>query len=412
MATRTHYMATQARNMATQARNMATLDTSDLDQAIGIYEQMLRVMPPDSPDAPGSLVNLSNALTWRYDQVGDRNDLSRAVSAGQRAVQLMSPKSLDRATALLSLALSLGKLYEADREPTQLQAAVAAWREGCQRARDVRPSMALQGATNWAEAMIRCRDWATALEACEVGLSASDSLYQLQLTGDNQAVVLEEASPLPGLAAYALGKLGRLREAAVAIERGRAVFFSEALSRDEAVLDRLADIGFGRLRDEYHQAVEQLAHLQQPGPNAADPTGSMHTRLTNAARQSAWAELDRVIGAIRGLPGYENFLAAPSYAEVASAAAGTCLAYVTSTELGGFALIIDGRCRREPELSIIWLDELTGSAVWDMYIEFSNRFIPAFTSGVDQEYRASLDSMTRRLWDMAIGPVLAQCHGL
>jgi CHAT domain-containing protein/tetratricopeptide (TPR) repeat protein len=395
---------------ALKTRYITTRDANDLDQAITIFDQTLSAMPPDSQDVPGGLVNLSNALTMRYEHGGgDRNDLSRAVSAGQRAVRLMSRKSIHHATALLSLALCMGKLYEADGEPAHLQAAVDAWREGCQRAHDLLPSAALQGAVNWAMAMIRCRDWAAAVEACDIGLSTADSLYQLQLTGENQAVYLDEASPLPGLAAYAFGKLGRLREAAAVIEHGRAVAFSEALSRDEAVLDRLPDIGFGSLRDEYHQAVEQLTQVQRASPDAAGFTGFVYTRLRDAAWRSARADLDRVIDAIRDLPDYESFLAAPpSYADVASAATGTCLAYVTATRLGGFALLVDGRASSEPELSIIWLDELTETVVQDMYKEFRARFYPAFMSNTDQQYRTSFDSMTRRLWDLAIGPIVAR----
>jgi hypothetical protein len=282
------------------------------------------------------MVNLGNALTLRFDAAGDLSDLSRAVEVGQRAVRLMKRESPDRAVTLLSLALSAGRLYDAAGDRAHLRAAVAGWREGCRLAADIHPGAVLQGASQWAAVMLKCQEWGNALEACEVGLSVAGRLYHHQLTREDKDTRLEEASELPGLAAYALGRLGRLREAAIALERGRAVFLHESR---------------------------------------------------------------------------ENFQDPPSYADVAIAAAGTCLAYVMATCVGGFALLADGRAGSDPQLSVVWLDGLTDSAVLEMGEEFRERFLPAFLKGKHQQYRACMDSVARRLWDLAVGPVLSRKPG-
>lgn len=322
--------------LALKARFLGKRDVSDLDRAIAAHEQALASTPSRSPDVAASMVNLGNALTLRFDAAGHIGDLSRAVSVGRDAVRRMRRKTPDRAMALLSLALSAGKLYEAGGDRAYLRTAVDTWREGCRRARDVDPGAVLQGAVHWATAMIKCGQWATALEACQVGLSTADRLYERQLARDDKDTRLEEASDLAGLAAYALGRLGRLREAAVALERGRAVFLYESS---------------------------------------------------------------------------DDFLDPPSYADVATAAAGTCLAYITATCAGGFALMADGRAGGDPRLSVVWLDGLTDSAAVEMGEEFRERFLPAFLNGHDRQCQASMDLVARRLWDLAIGPVLADEPG-
>ncbi len=185
-------------------------------------------------------------------------------------MQLTPHESLHYGTALLSLATLLWKLYESDGDPGHAQAAIDAWREGCRRGRDLALSQALQGTLNWSEAMISGQNWVTAVEASEAGLDAADALYRLQLTRDNQSVWLEEANPLPGLAAYALAKLGRLQEAVAVIERGRAVFFAEYLSRGQAALAMLADIGFAEVRDSYREAADKVAQLEAAAQQASD----------------------------------------------------------------------------------------------------------------------------------------------
>ena len=396
---------------AMKARYVLSRDKKELDRAIRNLENVLRSTSDGSPDKPGYLLNLSNTLMVRHEQHGGQGDLKRAVDLGQTAVRLTPQESPDYGTALLSLASSLGKLYERDGDPAHAQAAIDAWREGCRCSRDLGLSRALQGALNWVTAMISDHNWVTAVEACEAGLDAADALYRLQLTRDDQSVWLEEASPLPGQAAYALARLGRLPEAVAVIERGRAVFFAEALSRGQAALDTLAGIGFGELRDSYRVAADKVARFEAAAQHASEGADFAAARQQRDAVRLARAGLDRVIESIRALPGYEDFLTRPSYADAAQAAAGTCLAYVTATWGGGFALLVDGLAGGEPDISVVWLDELSDDHVLDVYRQFRERFLPAFVSGQEKESSAALDAVTRRLWDIALGPVLHAFRG-
>jgi CHAT domain-containing protein len=208
---------------------------------------------------------------------------------------------------------------------------------------------------------------------------------------------------LHGLGAYALARLGRLEEAVITLERGRAIVLSEALSLDRAGLDRLSGLGHGRLYDAYRRAESRLAGLDRAEPG--DSVVSDAPRAREEAR-AARAELDQTIAAIRTVSGYETFLAPATYAEIAAAAAGTVLAYVTATREGGFALLVDGRTGGEAGLSVIWLDGLTEWTVRDMFQEFRREYRPVFVRHQDpQGWQESLDRVTRQLWDSVLGPV-------
>ncbi|MBA2558728.1 MAG: hypothetical protein H0V07_02385, partial [Propionibacteriales bacterium] len=56
--------------------------------------------------------------------------------------------------------------------------------------------------------------------------------------------------------------------------------------------------------------------------------------------RSTRRELDEVIEEIRQVPGFKHFLTAPTFDEVQLAAQAEPLAYVSATDLGGFALVV------------------------------------------------------------------------
>ncbi|MEO3809076.1 CHAT domain-containing protein [Sphaerisporangium sp. B11E5] len=119
-----------------------------------------------------------------------------------------------------------------------------------------------------------------------------------------------------------------------------------------------------------------------------------------AELRAARRELDEVVGLIRQVPGYEDFLAAPTFADVA-AAAERPLCYVTAAEAEGLALVVRGE-----DVEHVPLPELTAgavrrrvSALLDSYQEF--RRLPS-----DAAWALDLDAVTRWLWDAAMKDVL------
>jgi hypothetical protein len=122
-----------------------------------------------------------------------------------------------------------------------------------------------------------------------------------------------------------------------------------------------------------------------------------------AALRAARNELDAVIDEIRAVPGYEDFLATPTFDDVAPMAEEYPLVYVAAAEPGGFALVVRGT-----NVTHLPLGGLTGTALrrrvvahMDMYAQYGTA--PKINRA---RWNASLDEMTAWLWDEVMGPIL------
>lgn len=123
--------------------------------------------------------------------------------------------------------------------------------------------------------------------------------------------------------------------------------------------------------------------------------------------RDAWRELNEVIEEIRQVEGYEAFMAAPTFDDVAAAAVdGQPLCYVAAAESEGFALLV----REGGELEHVPLPELTGeavrSAVSSLYTSY-DEFSLDRTTGY-APWAADLEAVTRWLWDAAMRDILAR----
>ena len=76
------------------------------------------------------------------------------------------------------------------------------------------------------------------------------------------------------------------------------------------------------------------------------------------AIRAARAELDAVIEEIRAVPGYEDFLAVPTFDDVAGVAGECPLVYVAAAEPGGLALVVRGT-----DVTHVPLDGLTAEGL-------------------------------------------------
>ena len=78
------------------------------------------------------------------------------------------------------------------------------------------------------------------------------------------------------------------------------------------------------------------------------------------AIRAARDELDAVIEEIRAVPGYEDFLAVPTFDDVAAVARDCPLVYVAAAEPGGLALVVRGA-----DVTHVPLDGLTAETLRD-----------------------------------------------
>jgi CHAT domain-containing protein len=122
------------------------------------------------------------------------------------------------------------------------------------------------------------------------------------------------------------------------------------------------------------------------------------------AIRAAREELDAVIEEIRAVPGYEDFLAVPTFDDVAGVAGECPLVYVAAAEPGGLALVV-----RDADVTHVPLNGLTAAALRERVTAHLEAYAGyrATPGTALARWNISLDDVTAWLWDEVMGPVLA-----
>jgi hypothetical protein len=143
-----------------------------------------------------------------------------------------------------------------------------------------------------------------------------------------------------------------------------------------------------------------------------------------------------VIAAIRAVPGYTDFLADPTFAQIQSAAHAGPLVYLLATAAGGLALIVHGEENHKPSFSeklglsgklglsappveAVWLDGLTEARLREWIVGPADdpalggwlgayqAWLNTRTTATRAHWHTVIDVTLRALWDAALAPVAA-----
>ncbi|KAJ7459592.1 CHAT domain-containing protein [Mycena galericulata] len=120
------HMATYLTSLgnALSARFEQLGDLDDFNQTVLVYHDAVRLTPDGDPRKPGRLSNLATALRARFERIHKREDLNEAVNLSERAVQLVSNTS-ERPKLLNNLSLALFHRSERLRDLTSLDRAIS-----------------------------------------------------------------------------------------------------------------------------------------------------------------------------------------------------------------------------------------------------------------------------------------------
>jgi CHAT domain-containing protein len=185
-------------------------------------------------------------------------------------------------------------------------------------------------------------------------------------------------------AGYWLAQADRLRDAAVALELGRAVSISEVVGRERPDLQQvLAQAGRADLWDRYEQATARYELGTGPHPSSPFSTSA----------QRAWAAYDVVLREVAAVEGAEQVVAPVSYADLAAAARQGPVVYLACGERLGYAITLTAAA--EPQ----WLPlpSLTRERVRDQ-VEFA----------LEHTDRQSVAATLRWLWENGIAELATQ----
>lgn len=266
--------------------------------------------------------------------------------------------------------------------------------------------------------------WQEAQATYQTALNAAEILYQSALSKVSQEVELTESDNLYRCAAYAYAKIGDLKTAVSVLEQGRARSLSETLQRDRVDLETVRQLN-PDLVERYQTVANAIRNLEsterRTGLDSNQPQHS-ETEFRQPATQARQA-LQACLTEIRQIPGYETFLALPTFADIAaSLQPGQPITYLLHTPNGSLALVLhlpspSGRgdvlspskgAGREG-ITPIWLNDLTDDNLLGLLVNtWFNAYGQAQTSR--QGWFDAIDRVTHQLWDQVMAPLVDHLH--
>jgi CHAT domain-containing protein len=355
----------------------------DLHRAVQLERHAVEAMPPNHPDMASCLYNLGLMLYELAEATGGREPHDQARVAFERSLALPSASREQRTRQLHTVgALALHDEKDPDKVVRACKDAVVAaegtpymavclrnlgvaWRRLPNQSADVvamgvdcfRRAIVLARDTSFDVVFTSGRDWGNwafergawdeAHEAYGAVLATVEPLRTLQLARRAKEVMLEFTQSVATRFGWAAARMGRLRDAVLAIECARATLLSDVLARDAAELTRLGN-DHADLALAYTSAATELWELE-----AAVHPGSLAPSIDQPSRIAVVrAKLADATAAIRARSGYEQFMAPPSFDEIeATAEPGLALVYLVTTPAGGLALVVT-----RAEVEAVWSD--------------------------------------------------------
>ncbi len=334
-------------------------EPGDLDEGIALcrhgrrlarYSPWARVLPDLM------LASLLLDRTWETALSVDDATADAAVAAAGSSIR----RDLRGAAALLRRArrygssqqqievLELRAQLEAAREEifgeAQRRPAVAAASRAAALAstRGSVPGMVMLGRAwvEWAEATGEARWCAEAYQHLMSLVPRAVASRYLAAERDRLLTDVQQSAEEAG---YWLASLGRLRDAAVALELGRAVSISEVVGRERPDVSQvLALAGLPELGERYAQAAAALS----TGSLRPAPPDSL-----SSSAQRAWSEYDALLREVATVEGAEHIVAPVDYADLATAAQDGPLVYLAAAEELGYAIVVT--TADEPQLVLL-----------------------------------------------------------
>lgn len=378
--------------VALRTRHIRYARVDDLDEAIALHEQALSAAVTDAIDRPALLTSLANSLRARHDAAGNTGDLRSARTLYVQALDMLAPDTPERAAVMSNLAavlaqlgvetsadllideaaewasravegsapgtleharaqINLGNALSDKSQRTGDQKvgarAVAAYRSvlASPLAARIGPEAMLQAAVNAGEWAAGTGDWAEADRAYDQAADAVDMLLGAQLLRGEKESWLRLAQGHAARAGFVKTRLNQPEPGIAAIERGIAVLLAESLELTRLQLPRLTAAGHDDLRRQLEATIVTARRAEQAmppqvavaGPRPEGPAART-ARAQSGGRtgvSDAYAHLNDLVGQVRQVPGFEDFLSQPRTAPGVDV---TPLTYLLASPWGGAAI--------------------------------------------------------------------------
>jgi len=303
---------------------------ADLDQAVSLFRQAIKLQAPTHPHRSSSLSGLAKALGIRFERNGDRVDLDDAISLNKQSLELEPSSHAGRSRSLFLSAVLLVHAHSLTGK--YLEQAMTAYRDATQ-CLSQSASLRLRIANSWIFHAQEYQD-ISAIEAYEVALQALPQVVALSFDIQSrlEALNIENAFSLARRASRCALLAGNLEKAIEFLEAGRSVFWSQVLSLRSPV-DQLHDIN-PNLADKLKMVGEAL-ELGSHRNTSAELSDNLK-RLTLDQETSRLNRLneewEEAIKEARKLKGFEDFLRSPRISSLKPAVSGCTVVILVAND--------------------------------------------------------------------------------
>jgi len=378
----------------------------NIEKAIAAYEQALQVTTREAMpiEWAQSMNNLAIAYTRRSQ--GDRaENIEEVISTYRQALQIRTREAMPTqwATSMNNLANAYTERVRGDHAEN-IESAANAYVQALEIfTPETHPDDSRNTARRLANLYANDTQWDKAQIRYETALKALEVLYQAAFSKGSQAAQLSETNDLYRRAAYAYAKVGNLSKGIATLEQGRARGLSETLQRDRADLEKIRQINLD-LAERYQTAVNAINQLESTERRITTETKSPTYSAEDFRKQAIQSRqsLKDCLTDIRQIPGYEGFLALPTFEDIAETIQPERpLVYLLSTPNGSLALILT-----TTGVSNLWLDDLTEPQLIDL---LNDDWFKAYRESQTnrQGWLKAIDDVTHQLWNRIMSPLIS-----
>jgi CHAT domain-containing protein/tetratricopeptide (TPR) repeat protein len=324
--------------------------SDNLEQAIACYRRALQVWTLESfPLQYGKLQNNLGEV-YQLRLAGERSDnLEQAIAYYHEALQIFTPKTFPIEYAMTQQ--NLGTVYKnrllGEREENLSNVLVCYHNALDVYTLNAFPREHREIQLDCAETLALREDWAAVHDAYVSAHKAEDLLVALSTGAIGLDMILKEGRDATVRDGFALVRLGRIDEAAMTIERGRARGLAQAM---EINTTDPTSISNPERRSRYiaahHVFIEAQATLHAPFPHNLDDDSQRQIMLERTAHyREAKIAFDTIIEEIHAAKDPANFFAnvldATTIVQIVEdCGAGHALVYLAATPWGGIAVAV------------------------------------------------------------------------
>jgi tetratricopeptide (TPR) repeat protein len=388
-------------------------DLADRDRAISAHERAVNLTPDGHADKSHRLNNLGNSFLRRFECSGDLVDSDRAISAHTRAVDLTPDGHADKPARLTNLGNSFARRFEHSGDLADSDRAISSFRNAGNCLTGA-ASTRLEASLSWARLASRV-DPSSALQGY---IKALDLVPQAAWLGRSLTTRYRELSSIGAIAseaAAAASTAGQYETALEWLEQGRSIVWNQLLSLRTPV-DLLRQVD-RTLADDFERVSVALEHAStgnssiQGLPNLFDHQLSMEESAQHHRRLAE--EWERLVGRVRGIPGFDSFLRPKRFTQlrIAAKAGPVAVVNVHESRCDTFVLV-DGL----DEVVHIPLPDFSYTKAQKLHLHLNQLLSTAGVRVRDTDIRAMKIATTSKrggfefilsnLWSSVVKPVL------